>query len=369
MAYSVLQGVQSPNAGQGLLDAFSTGQHIYAQGQQSQLRQQQISEGDYASALRKMQIANKLAKRAITLPPEGRMQLMRDYSGALQSVGFTQEDLASTPMDDAGLQNLIAQTDSVLSSVMPDQGMDVGTYNPRDYTTESWAEFSQTKDPSKLKRYESQQIVKIGGVDYLVDRSTGQRTPISSVDEVSTNVEQIKGAGERGKQNVRSETEPQIQADIARARELATAEAQKQIGQQGQLGKLDDATNIYNRLRDSDLEIIYGRGEQWYPDFLRSQRGIDLIADRDQLVNMLKLGAAGELKGQGTITDAERKMLADAATQLGNPNISPPKARQALDEAMKVLTRNTGGQFQGVNQQSTGGETAAQRLARLRGGN
>lgn len=252
----------------------------------------------------------------------------------------------------------------------------IGQYNPGDYTPDSWAQFLSSRDPSVLQRYENQQIVDMGGVKYLVDRSTGQRTPLSTVEEVSGSVEQIKGAGERGKQNVRAETEPKIQADIARARELATAEAQKQIGQKGQLGKLEDATEIYNRLRDSDLEIIYGRGEQWYPDFLRSQRGIDLIADRDQLVNMLKLGAAGELKGQGTITDAERKMLADAATQLGNPNISPPKARESLDDAMRVLTRNTGGQFQGGSGQGAmtpginqGGETAAQRLARLRGGN
>lgn len=177
------------------------------------------------------------------------------------------------------------------------------------------------------------------------------------------------------------QTEPQIQAAIASAKEMATLEAQKKIAQTGQLGKLDDATNIYNRLRESDLEIIYGRGEQWYPDFLRSQRGIDLIADRDQLIGMLQLGARGELKGQGPITEGEQKILSNSVTTLGNPNISPQKAKQALDDAMRILSRNAGGQFQpplqqggsgqgamtsGINQ---GGETAAQRLARLRGGN
>lgn len=118
MANSILQGVISQPVD--LAGAFSRGQQMYNSNQNAQLDQQRakqdISEVDYQKNVRKLQIANRLAKQAIGLPQEARAKLMQDYSGALMSVGFTQEDLANTPLDDAGLQNLIAQTDSVIQA-------------------------------------------------------------------------------------------------------------------------------------------------------------------------------------------------------------------------------------------------------------
>jgi len=118
MANSILQGVISQPVD--LAGAFSRGQAMYNNNQNAQLDQQRakqdISEVDYQKNVRKLQIANRLAKQAIGLPQEARAKLMQDYSGALMSVGFTQEDLANTPLDDAGLQNLIAQTDSVIQA-------------------------------------------------------------------------------------------------------------------------------------------------------------------------------------------------------------------------------------------------------------
>lgn len=119
MAGSILEGVRSPSVGQGFLDAMQQGGQIYGQRQTNQLRQQQIGEGEYQANLRKIQVANKLAQKALSLPPEARGQLISQYSGVLTSVGFTQEDLAATPLDDAGLQNLVAQTESVIRANMP----------------------------------------------------------------------------------------------------------------------------------------------------------------------------------------------------------------------------------------------------------
>lgn len=123
MANSILQGVVSQPVD--LAGAFSRGQQMYNQNQNAQLDQQRakqdIGEVDYQKNVRKLQIANRLAKQAIGLPQEARAKLMQDYSGALLSVGFTPEDLARTPLDDAGLQNLIAQTDSVIQAGAPQQ--------------------------------------------------------------------------------------------------------------------------------------------------------------------------------------------------------------------------------------------------------
>lgn len=109
--------------------------------------------------------------------------------------------------------------------------------------------------------------------------------------------------------------------------------------------KLPQVATIYNKLKDADLSKIYGKGESVYPELLRSQEGIDLIADRDKIVSMLQLGSRGELKGQGNITDGETEMLSRAATILGNPNISPERAKEALDEAVGVLYRSAGRGF------------------------
>jgi uncharacterized protein (DUF1786 family) len=62
-------------------------------------------------------------------------------------------------------------------------------------------------------------------------------------------------------------------------------------------------------------------------------------AKRNMVASTMKLAAAGKLKGQGTITDAEREMLSDAATVLSNESISPELAKTEL-ERVKVVFEN-----------------------------
>ena len=202
----------------------------------------------------------------------------------------------------------------------------IGTYNPRDYTPESFKQFSTSADPGDLVRY-TEKVVDIGGVPHrLVPGTENSYTPIKTTAEVA------KSKGE-----------------IAKATSTGTAEGTAQVaaeaGQKTQAAKLDDATLVYQSLADADLSKIYGRGESFYPEFARSQEGIDLIAQKDQLLGMLKLGARGELKGQGPITEGEQKILGDAVTVLSNQNISPDLARSAIDRAMKALYRGAGKDF------------------------
>lgn len=147
---------------------------------------------------------------------------------------------------------------------------------------------------------------------------------------------------EETKAGVAAQTKPELERAITGAREYAKAEAAKITGQQGQKGKIEEARSLHSDLSSNDLDLIYGKGESYLPGFLRSQRGIDLIAKRDQLVSMLVIGARGELAGQGPITDAEQGMLANSATLLNNPEISPKAAKIALDRAMNVLLRGAG---------------------------
>lgn len=347
----ITMGIQSPNIAQQLLSGISQGQNIaanrQAMNQNAQQSAMQNDEYNYQIGVRRLQVIGRLAQQARQIPQDQRAQFVQSIDpGMLKSVGIDPAQAASVPLDDAGLDNYIAQVNSVLPQdqmqqrVQSSQILDDGT------TIQILSSGERiVTDPAGNRITGQAAVDAIRQANDYSTRLQGERSgsrAMAGLEARSAIEPELRGDIVRSEQQSRLETEPEIQAAVARARTEATAEAEKKIGQQGQLGKLEDATAIYNRLRDSDLDVIYGRGEKWYPEFLRSQRGIDLIADRDQLVNMLKLGAAGELKGQGTITDAERKMLADAATQLGTENISPAKARQALDDAMKVLMRNAG---------------------------
>lgn len=58
-------------------------------------------------------------------------------------------------------------------------GGGIGTYNPRDYTAESWGKFVTTRDPSVLERYESGRVQDVGDVPYIFDPATKSIIPIS----------------------------------------------------------------------------------------------------------------------------------------------------------------------------------------------
>ena len=62
-------------------------------------------------------------------------------------------------------------------------------------------------------------------------------------------------------------------------------------------------------------------------------------ANVDRLRALVSLENAEKLKGQGQITEQERKLLADAATILSNKWISPEQAMQELER----LSVNLGG--------------------------
>jgi hypothetical protein len=167
---------------------------------------------------------------------------------------------------------------------------------------------------------------------------------------------EIAGAKTAATLDARIEKEPQLQAEITRAKEEAAALVAKRVSELGQSKKIEDATAIYDELKSADLGLIYGRGESLYPTLLRSQAGIDMMAQRDRLIGMLELAAAGEMKGQGQITESERKILKDSVTTLNKADISPRMAKAALDDAMETLMKNAG-KTPGASQSSS--QTAA----------
>ncbi len=116
----ITMGVQSPNIAQQLLGSVAQGQGIAAnrQAMDQSARNSQIQDDEYNYQLgiRKLQVIGRLAQQARQLKtPEQRAQFVQSINPQmLQSVGIDPAQAASVPLDDAGLDNYIAQVNSVL---------------------------------------------------------------------------------------------------------------------------------------------------------------------------------------------------------------------------------------------------------------
>lgn len=145
----------------------------------------------------------------------------------------------------------------------------------------------------------------------------------------------------RAELTVEGQLKPGIERDVAKARAEAEDLVAQTISKRSSSNSLESAQLLKSNLT-GNLDKIYGRGESLYPDLLRSQKGIDLIADRNQLVGMLTLAGRGQLKGQGPLTDQEQKTVQQAISVMSNPDISPARAEIALNDAFKVLETAAG---------------------------
>lgn len=151
--------------------------------------------------------------------------------------------------------------------------------------------------------------------------------------------------GEERKKGFTPGSSPEDKADAAAAVVEATNDAESNIETEKNEQWVTVADAAYKDLAGANLDLIYGRGESLIPDFVRSQEGQDMMANRDQIVGILQLAAVGALKGQGPITEGERAVLKDAVAVLSNPNISPTLARQKLNESMQIIYGKAGMEF------------------------
>lgn len=357
---SIVAGIQSPETGKDFLNSMAFAQNQAAQKQnmdiQAQQQSQNISEQDYLTALRKLKVINRMATDVKSLGADQRQAYVNSLNmDMLKGVGISLDEIKNAPLDDASLDNLISQTGAVIAQagdqkrVQSSQILDDGT----SIQVMSDGAIS-VKDPNgnPLQGNAAREAIKSAqeyGIKIAGQKSgTRKREELGAEAGMRPGIEADVTASKTAAEiTTKTKLAPEMEKAIVTARETAQAEAAKQISQQGQLNKLGDADRLYNTLSKSDLDLIYGRGEAWYPDFFRSQKGIDLIAHRNQLVGMLGLAARKELQGQGTITDSEATAVKEAATILGNPNISPEEARKALDSAMGIIYKNAGKQFTG----------------------
>lgn len=144
---------------------------------------------------------------------------------------------------------------------------------------------------------------------------------------------------------------PEARAQRAREEtERGRVETERVKQQQAIQTEAQGAVDLITDIQASDLDLIFGREEQFKPQRARSQAGLDLIAKRKRIISLLELGAAGKLKGQGQITEAERRILSDSVALISDQLVSPELAAQEFARIRPIFEKLTGastvGRFQ-----------------------
>lgn len=218
----------------------------------------------------------------------------------------------------------------------------MGTYNPRDYTSKSWAEFSKSRDPSVLKRYESPVIKNVGGVPSMVGRTgsnMGQVDPLSSLQSEAAAKASVVDAQESAKLNKRLEVEP----EIVRQKELKKAAAGKANKAFEQIDKIQ--ANIGN-LKDAIQAVRDGAGTGPLMSRLPSLRASSQRLDN--IRNRLGLDVIGSVTF-GALSEGEMRLAMETAlpTNMEGPELiefveskiaAQEKVMKALDEQAAFLS-------------------------------
>ena len=293
---------------------FQQQQQAVQSGQQQAQRQQ--AEFDQSKIMRNIGISVRAIDALKGLKPEQRQQALQGMIPRMQQFGIDTSRFAEADLSDQGLDSYRAS----LQAFIQDPKGSMSEYQRRNLDLQE------------------RRLAQQAGLT----ESQKERFRLQEMRQDPERRRELKEAEERGKLQAKLDLGLEYEKESA----LVKNEVNKMISQQGQATKLADVDNALSILIPGDdtdvLDKIYGRGEAFYPDALRSQEGLDALAARDQLVSMLQLGARGELKGQGPITEGEQNILSRAATMLGNPSISPTLAKRQVERAVDILRSSAG---------------------------
>ena len=216
------------------------------------------------------------------------------------------------------------------------------------------------------------QQTRVTSSKILDDGTTVQSLSTGGTNIISPSGEVLEGAERTDALNSALQSKVQQKSDIAQATsdvkiaEVVTLETESaQISQDIAAKKVtidetkfknaekrDQVINAKNaRRKEADSAMLqidgllegdrfskaFGKVVTTTPELLRTQDSIDAIADVNQIKGLITLESRQKLKGQGTITDSEQKILAQSATVLDNPLISDERARKELRKIKRVF--------------------------------
>lgn len=265
------------------------------------------------------------------------IQQVAEFGGRPEMMTRDLQMLQENPK--AALQNIRSgyaslASDQEFESMFGGQdGPNIGQYNPRDYTTESFAEFVRSGDPSVLERYAPQRSVDIGGVPHVFDPAIGGYRPAG-----------VAGAG--GAQPVTAETVGESEAEIAARRTRAQEQARQDVESQSPQERRQSAEA--RRLAEQNISNFQGIVAQAESllnneDYLDAMSGIsgrvpavpgtdryDAQIAFNQFKDTLTLGNLDKMSG--VLTDRDIQVLASAAG-----GIEAGMSRGALESRLKTI--------------------------------
>lgn len=168
------------------------------------------------------------------------------------------------------------------------------------------------------------------------------------------------GAQEEAKTSALVKREKQLELSQVKLQKARLEVLEKEWKQNQATAKNDastieaqDSIALAEGLLAGNLESIYGVEEQFVWDKMRSQDSVDMMANRDRLVALFELAAAGKMKGQGQVSEGERKILKDSATVLSNRKISPAAAKAEIERGLVSLRASVKGLSPPTTQEHT----------------
>jgi hypothetical protein len=174
----------------------------------------------------------------------------------------------------------------------------IGTYNPRDYTEDSFSEFVKTGDTSVLKRYESQRNVMIGDVPYVFDPARGGYFAA-----------QVGGAGATAQppKPITAQDVAENRAAIVGAETTARAEAETKANQGSKAPVLDSMQYVMDQYTELFPKITTG-------GVLGVKGKISSVFDSQDAMRMenlnqqlsTELRTVFRIPGEGTLSDREQ---------------------------------------------------------------
>ena len=204
-------------------------------------------------------------------------------------------------------------------------GGGIGTYNPRDYTTESWTKFTKTRDPSVLERYENSVKARLYSDPELADRAISVEGDLAGAKS---------GRSEQEKLNVQLEMKPKIAEKTAEATAIGKSRGESQ----NQLPEATATANYSLDLLDKaldhpGLDTATGASSRFDPrNYTPGTDAYDFNVLMDQIQGRTFLAAFESLKGGGQITEVEGKKAEQSIARLNKA-----QSKEAFVEALTEL--------------------------------
>lgn len=320
------------------------------------LQGQQYVQGQAAAAAEKQQVLDDerdkadLMQLASATDPMLQNQILEARIADITAAGGDPSDsqmLLSMPAEQRA--NWIAMAIGEAGLKMPGvTGVDIGTYNPRDYTVDSFAEFVSSKDPSKLQRYAPMKKTEVGGITYFADDAGQLFLPVVQ-DEAGNVVEatddQIQSnEAKPAPAPITAEEQIQTEADLAAARTTATEEAKTaatlSAKEQGAWDSAEKTRSTVSKILNSPAlssNVFTGAlGLGSKTPAVPGTPEADFKAFHETLTAQQFSNQIKTMVGMGSLSDAEGKKIAASAASL-ELGMSPEAYKQTLNEILASL--------------------------------